>query len=100
MNAQGIISAITERERTARRMLVDRAGVTRDDLRQAAQTLSRLGAIGFDDLVCAPAFDALGNANVDTSEWRQWAAVQDLVDEARRLGHQLGRAYFESSDPA
>lgn len=96
MKAMGIIDTIRGRDQRARAMLVERADVTLDDVRQAAQTLSKLGAVDLADLITHPGFDSLGNANAETEEWRQWAAVSDLVEESRRLGYQLGRAYFEA----
>lgn len=101
-------AAIDERDRNARnarRILIERADVTPDEVIAAAATLSKMGGVNLDDLLKPPGFDLLpdgsvARANTDTPEWSQWAAVQDLVDASRRLGWQLTRAYSESDVPA
>jgi hypothetical protein len=98
-----IIDMIRDRERTARKMLIDRADVTLDEVLAASRTLNKLGKVNLDDLRVPPGFNLLpsgevGSVNNETPEWQQWAAVSDLVDECRRLSYQLGRAYFDLRD--
>jgi len=59
--------------------------------------LSRLGAVDLDDLCVAPGFNLLpdgsvGSINAHTPEYKLYAKLSDLVDAARRLGYELGRA--------
>jgi hypothetical protein len=79
-------------------MLIERADVDLGDLQKAAKLLSKLGSVNLDDMLTLPAFDEMGNGQCETPEWKQWAAVRDLVDESRRLAYQLDRAYFEARD--
>ncbi|MDD7813721.1 hypothetical protein PP713_14215 [Mycobacterium sp. CSUR Q5927] len=94
---------INARELQARMMLVERADVSLDELRLTAAVLSRLGAVEIDDLVVSPGFNLLpdgsvGSANTGTPEWRLYAELGDMVDNARRMGYQLGRAESEARE--
>ena len=84
-------------------MLLERSDVTLDELRLTAAVLSRLGAVDLDDLCVAPGFNLLpdgsvGSINAHTPEYKLYAELSDLVDAARRLGYQLGRAEADARD--
>lgn len=92
-----IIEEIEARESRARAMLIERSDVTLDELRLTAAVLSRLGQVEIDDLCVPPGFNLLpdgsvGSINAHTPEHRLYAELRDLIDDARRLGYQLGRA--------
>lgn len=96
-----IIDQISAREQRARKMLFERSDVTLDELRITAAVLARLGEVKIDDLCVPPGFNLLpdgdvGSINADTPEYRLYAELRDLVDDARRLGHQLTRAEVEA----
>lgn len=88
-----IFTTIAERERATCRAIVDRAHLTLGELLHAAETLDKITGINLDDLICAPAFDSLGNGNTQTPEWRQWAAIDDIKQQACRVSNALRRAY-------
>lgn len=96
-----ILEEIDNREHWAREMLVERAGVTLDELRLTAAVLSKIGAVTLDDLQTGAGFNLLpdgsvGSINPHTAEYRRYAELRDLVDDSRRLGHSLGRAETEA----
>jgi hypothetical protein len=88
------IRARIDRERAARQMVVDRAGVSRTDLLNAARVLTAIAGVDLRDLEIPPAFSLLadgevGAANTDTPEWQHWNIATELLDDA--LGEVLYR---------
>lgn len=96
-----IVAELLARDRAARAMLIERSGVTPVELWAAAEVLAKLAAVDLDDLLVPPGFvllpdGSVGEANTRTPEWRFWARCNDLVDDSRRLHHELLRAREEA----
>lgn len=92
-----VLNTYTDRERATRRAIVERAQLTRGEALLVAEVLERIAAINLDDMICAPGFDDMGNANPHTPEWRLWANIDDLIQQARRVGEALHHALDDQS---
>jgi hypothetical protein len=82
----------TEHDYAARRLVVARSRINREDPLTTIRTLREIGQVTLHDFIKPPGFDGFGNANTDTQEWRDWATANDLVDDSRRLSHYLRNA--------
>jgi hypothetical protein len=83
-------------EEAAWELVIQRAGVSLQDLATTRRTLMDLGYVILDDLCVPPGFNLLsdgevGSVNAETPQWQHWSTAKTFVEDCQHLGDVLAR---------